>query len=71
MSAWLCICPALFGRVLYPNLADAYSVIPTIAQNLLPEWGLAIVAVGLFCLHDGLRGFHDPLHQRHALGRYL
>ena len=22
-------------------------------------------------LHDGLRGFHDPLHQRHALGRYL
>ena len=38
----------LFGRVLYPNLADADSVIPTIAQNLLPEWGLAIVAVGLF-----------------------
>lgn len=20
---------------------------------------------------NGLRGFHDPLHQRHALGRYL
>ncbi len=41
-------CPACLGRVLYPNLADADSVIPTIAQNLLPEWGLAIVAVGLF-----------------------
>lgn len=38
----------LFGRVLYPNLADADSVIPTIAQNLLPKWGLAIVAVDLF-----------------------
>ena len=41
----------LFGRVLCPNLADADSVIPTFAQNLLPEWRLAIVvtvAVSLF-----------------------
>ena len=29
-------------------MTNVDSVIPTIAQNLLPEWGLAIVAVGLF-----------------------
>lgn len=48
MICMLMYMSGLFGRVLYPNLADADSVIPTIAQNLLPEWGLAIVAVGLF-----------------------
>lgn len=48
MICMLMYMSSLFGRVLYPNLADADSVIPTIAQNLLPEWGLAIVAVGLF-----------------------
>ena len=48
MICMLMYMSGLFGRVLYPNLADADSVIPTIAQNLLPKWGLAIVAVGLF-----------------------
>ena len=48
MICMLMYMSGLFGRVLYPNLVDADSVIPTIAQNLLPEWGLAIVAVGLF-----------------------
>ena len=48
MICMLMYMSGLFGWVLYPNLADADSVIPTIAQNLLPEWGLAIVAVGLF-----------------------
>lgn len=48
MICFLLYCSGLFGRVLFPNLADADSVIPTIAMTYLPNWLVAVVAVGLF-----------------------
>ena len=33
--------------------------------------GLMIGSYIVVYVVNGLRGFHDPLHQRHALGRYL
>ena len=44
----LMYCTGIFGRVLFPNLTDADNVVPTIALNYLPQWMLAVFAVGLF-----------------------
>lgn len=38
----------IFGRTLFPNLSDADTIVPTVAANLLPQWMMAIFAVGMF-----------------------
>lgn len=48
MICMLMYCTGIFGRVLFPNLADADTVVPTIALNYLPQWMLAVFAVGMF-----------------------
>ena len=48
MICMLMYCTGIFGRVLFPNLTDADNVVPTIALNYLPQWMLAVFAVGLF-----------------------
>lgn len=48
MICMLMYCTGIFGRVLFPNLGDADSIVPTIALNYQPQWMLAVFAVGMF-----------------------
>jgi SSS family transporter len=48
MICMLMYCVGIFGRVLFPDLADPDTVVPTVASVMFPQWFLALFAIAMF-----------------------